>query len=151
MELEHALVLEQESHAAAVTQRTAATTEVHADIGHRAVGVVRRRFHHDRDAVRTVSFVNHLLVVGRILLRGTLDRTFDILLGHVLRLGVLNQDAQAGVGGRIGAADLTAISISLPILVNTRAMCPQRFNLRALRYSNALPIVFYIFSMIQRL
>jgi hypothetical protein len=39
----------------------------------------------------------------------------------------------------------------LPILVNTRAMCPQRFNLRALRYSNALPIVFYIFSIIQRL
>ena len=106
MELEHALVLEQESHAAAVTQRTAATTEVHADIGHRAVGVVRRRFHHDRNAVRAVSFVDHLLVVGRILLRGTLDRTFDILLGHVLRFGVLNQDAQAGVGGRIGTRRL---------------------------------------------
>ena len=36
----------------------------------------------------------------------------------------------------------TAISISLPSLVNVRAMCPQRFILRALRYSNALPIVF---------
>ena len=39
-----------------------------------------------------------------------------------------------------GPLAMTANSISLPILVNVRAMCPQRFSLRALRYSNALPI-----------
>ena len=119
MELEDAFMVEHESHAAAVAQRTAALVEIHADVGHRAVGIVGRSLHEEGDAVRAVAFVDHLLVIGGILLGGTLDGTLDVLLGPPA---------------------LTAISISLPILVNTRAMCPQRFSLRALRYSNALPI-----------
>ena len=99
-------MFEHECHAARSTEGTAALVEIHAHAGHRAVGVVRRRFHHDRNAVRAVSFVDHLLVVGRILLRGTLDRTFDILLGHVLRFGVLDEDTQAGISRGVGSSGL---------------------------------------------
>ena len=106
MELEDAFMVEHESHAAAVAQRTAALVEIHADVGHRAVGIVGRSLHEEGDAVRAVAFVDHLLVIGGILLGGTLDGTLDVLLGHVLGLGVLNQNAQAGVARRVGTSGL---------------------------------------------
>lgn len=106
MELEDAFMVEHESHAAAVAQRTAALVEIHADVGHRAVGIVGRSLHEEGDAVRAVAFVDHLLVIGGILLGGTLDGTLDVLLGHVLGLGVLHQDTQAGIARRVGAPGL---------------------------------------------
>ena len=102
MEFERAFVLEHEGYAAAVAQRTAAFVEVHPHIGHRAVGVVRRSLHEESDTVRAVSFVNDLLVVGGILLGGALDRTLHFLLRDVLRLGVLDENAQPRVRRRIG-------------------------------------------------
>ena len=99
-------MLEHESHAARRAQRTAALVEIHAHAGHRAVGVVRGGLHQESDAVRAVSLIDHLLVVGRILRDGAFDRPLDILLGHVLGLGVLDQNTQADVGRRIGAAGL---------------------------------------------
>ena len=80
--------------------------EIHAHIGHRTVGVVRGGIDQERDAVGAVSFVDHLLVIGGVLLGGTLDGTLDVLLGHVLGLGVLHQDTQAGIARRIGAPGL---------------------------------------------
>ena len=105
-ELEDALMVEQEAHRAAVAQRAAAFVKIHAHVGHGAVGVVGGRFDEERNAVRAVSLVDHLLVVGGILLGGPLDGPFDVLLGHVLGLGVLNQNAQAGVARRVGTSGL---------------------------------------------
>ena len=99
-------MVEQESDRTAVAQRAAALVEIHAHIGHRTVGVVRGGLDQERDAVGAVSFVDHLLVIGGVLLGGTLDGALDILLGHVLGLGVLNQNAQAGIARRIGASGL---------------------------------------------
>ena len=106
VELEDALVLKHESHRAAVAQRTAALVEVHAHVGHRTVRVVGCRLHQEGDSVGAVAFVDNLLVVGGVLLGGTLDGALDVLLGHVLGLGVLNQNAQTRVARRVGTSGL---------------------------------------------
>ena len=56
--------------------------------------------------MRAVSFVDDLLVIGGIFLGGALDGAFDVLLGHVLGLGVLHQNTQTGVARRIGSGGL---------------------------------------------
>ena len=54
--------------------------------------------------MRAVSLVDDLLVVGGILLRGTLDGALDVLFGHVLCLGILDQNAQAGIARGVGTS-----------------------------------------------
>ena len=65
------------------------------------VVVVGGCFNQDADAVGAVSFIYDFLVVFLVLFRGAFDCPFDVVLGHVLRLGRLDDGSQAGVGGRV--------------------------------------------------
>ena len=71
--------------------------------------------------------------------------TFSLGMFSALAFWIRIRKRTLAVGS--GPPDLTAISISLPILVKVRAMLPHRFSLRALRYSNARPMT-VIFSLL---
>ena len=99
-------MFEHECHAARVAERTAAFVEIHAHVGYRSVGVVGCGLDEECHAMRAISFVNDLLVIGCVLLGGTLDCALDILLRHILRLGILNQNTQTGIARRVRTTGL---------------------------------------------
>ena len=68
------------------------------DGAHRIVG---GGLDQQRDAVRRVRLVQHLLVVGGIAPRSALDGRFDLVLGHVHGTRVLHGAPQAGIAGRV--------------------------------------------------
>ena len=65
--------------------------------------------------------------------------------GMFSRLHVAMIERSVGFVSGSGPPAFTAIAICLPRRVNVFAMCPQRFNFAALRYSNALPIGLLLF------
>ncbi len=106
VQAEHAHLAELERDAAGAAQIAAALREDRAHRSNRARRVVGRAFDDDGDAVRRVTFVDDLLVVGGVLAGRALDRRLDLVLRHVDLSGVLHGAAQRGVRVRVGAAGL---------------------------------------------
>ncbi len=123
--LEDGLVIEHEADASARAQGAAHLVEIAADVGYRTGGVVRSGFDEDRDAVRTVPFVDHLLVIAGILRDSPFNGPFDILLGHVLGFRILDEEPELRVIGRIGTRLLYAYLYCFPYLGEcTRHVAP---------------------------
>ncbi|MPN25959.1 hypothetical protein SDC9_173381 [bioreactor metagenome] len=76
--------------------------EIAAHVGHGTRWVVGSRLHHDGNAERSVTLIDHLLVVRHILVCCLLDGALHILFGHVLFFCLLLQYPQPGVGGGVG-------------------------------------------------
>lgn len=97
LDAERAFALEQEVEHADGAKRAAVLVEVVADVGHGAGGVVGGGFHHYGDARWPVAAVNHLFVVGGVLVGGAFDGALHVVLGHALGLGGLHEQSQAWV------------------------------------------------------
>ena len=96
--LEDALLLEHKRDGAARAEVAAGLREQAPKVGDGAVGVVREHVHEHRDAVRAVALVRLLLVVGALdLARAALDSALDVVLGHVLRLRLIDGEREARV------------------------------------------------------
>src|SRR6185369_13050170 len=98
--------LEQEADAAAGAEISAALAEAVAHVGHGARRIVGRGLDQDRHAVRRVTFVDDLLVVGDVFSGRTLDRRFDLVLRHVDRACVLYDAPKLRIAVRVRAAGL---------------------------------------------
>jgi hypothetical protein len=76
-----------------------------ANLGDRAVAVVRHRIDHHGDASGAVALVSDLVVGDALLLAGAApDGALDGLVGHVRAFGVGDGLAQARVGVGVAAA-----------------------------------------------
>jgi hypothetical protein len=104
IQAKNAHLLELKTHAATCGEIAGVVDEDVANVGDRASRVIGCRLDNDSDAMRSVAFVNDLVVVGRILARGALDGGEHVVLGHVHRTRVLHGSSQRRVGCRIGAA-----------------------------------------------
>src|SRR5690606_19327654 len=84
---------------AALTELTLA--EEHADVGRRAVLVVREALDDDGDLVGREALVGHDLVVGRVVEQAgaLLDGALEGVFGHRRLLRLLDGEAEAGVAG----------------------------------------------------
>ena len=82
----YAFLGEQESDTAGLTEVSAEFVEVMAHISCRSVLVVCCGFDYYRNAGRTVSFVYKLFICYRIGAGAFFDRSFDIIVGNVVRL-----------------------------------------------------------------
>ena len=80
------------------------TDEGSTEIGDSAGRIVCGGLDDYGNTVRTFAVVDDLLVGRLVLLSGTLDSAFDILLGHRLALGGLHEQTQAEVARGIGTA-----------------------------------------------
>ncbi len=106
LEVEDTLAVEHIVHAAGRAETAAELVEIGTDIGHRAVVVVRGALDQNGDAVRGASLENDFLVIGLILFGGTLDGALDVVLGHILATGRLQQSAKTRVARHIRTAGL---------------------------------------------
>ena len=76
-------------------------------VGHGACRVVGHRLDHDRDAARTVRFVQHFDVVHAFqFARALLDGAVDVVLGHRHRLRIIDGRTQPGIAAGITSAQL---------------------------------------------
>ena len=103
---EVALVLEHESYAARRAESAPELGEVAADVGDCAVGVVGGSLDEYRNAMGAVALVDHFLVVRLVLAACLFDGALNVLLRHVLCLGVLNDGSELRIGMGIGSAGL---------------------------------------------
>ena len=105
VEQDHALALELPAHRAGLGERAAVAGEGVLHLGAGAVAVVGERLDVDRDAVRRVALVVHLLVGDALELTGPpLDRPLDVVLGHRGVARLLHHRAQRRVALDVAAA-----------------------------------------------
>ena len=90
-------MLEQELQTAGCTQRTAVLVEIAAHIRNSTSRVVCCRFHKNGNTERTISFVVHFLIIGKILRNSPFDSTFDIFFRHVFFFSSLHQHTQTRI------------------------------------------------------
>ena len=75
------------------------------DLRDRTVTVVGQAVDHDGRAAGSVTFVAHLHVLDAVqFARAALDGTLDVVLGHALRLGLVDSQPQTRIRGQITAA-----------------------------------------------
>src|SRR6516225_8903407 len=106
VQAEHAHLAEHEAHTAVGGEIAAALGDEVAHGRHRACRIVRGGLHQERNAVRRVTLVEHLLVTGSVTPRGALDRRFDLVLRHVDGARVLDDAPQARICARVGPPGL---------------------------------------------
>ncbi len=101
-----ALAREEVGDAAGVGEGAAVAGQRRADLGRRAVAVVREALDEHRDPVRAVPLVQDRLVLGRPGLgaRAALDGAVDVVVGDRTLLRLLDGVVQRRVAGRIAAA-----------------------------------------------
>src|SRR5690606_21246926 len=101
------LLLEQVGHGAVGAQIAAELREAVAHFRHRAVLVVRQRFHQDRHAAGAVTLVGQLFEVLTVGCAGPAgNRTVNRSTGHVGTQGLVDRRAQARVVCHLIAAQL---------------------------------------------
>src|SRR3984893_15654304 len=106
VQAKHAHLAEQEADAAVGGEIATALGD---DVAHGRDGasrIVGRGFHQQRHAVRRITLVQPLLVVGGVAPRGALDRRLDPVFRHVDGARVLDGPPQHRIGRRVGAAGL---------------------------------------------
>ena len=91
--------------------------------------------------MRRITFKKHFLKITLTLIRSSFNRSLNIVLGHIDRLGILDHRTESGIGIRVRASLFTAITMSFPIRVKALDIAAHRFNFLAFLNSNALPIV----------
>ncbi len=101
VEFDDALAVEHEFERAGVDKFAAVLVEGGADVGEGTVGVLGGTFHEDEAAVGAFALVVDLGDVANVLTGSAFDRFVDVVLGHVLRLGVQDGGAEGGVGIRV--------------------------------------------------
>ena len=92
------------AHRARRAKVAAILAERGAHIGCGAVAVVGQRLDDHGNAAGAIALIAHFFVILRIAAARLVDRALDIVLGHRLRLGRVDREAQAGVHVRIGHA-----------------------------------------------
>src|SRR5690606_27306629 len=98
-------VVEEVAHRAVGAQVPAELRERVAYVGGRAVAVVRHAVDDHGRAARAVALVADFLVIRAVALTCTApDGTVDVVLGHALRLGLLDGKAQPRVGADVAPA-----------------------------------------------
>ena len=90
-------MVEEERQRALRAEVAVELVEHRAHVAHGARGIVGQCVHEDGYSVWAVSLVSHLLVVALVLSHSVLDSPFDVVLGHILALGVGDDCTQCRV------------------------------------------------------
>ena len=102
-----ALAVERPAHAALRAHALAELVEVVADLGRGALAVIGQRLDDDGDAAGAVALVGDGLVVVRVAgAERLVDGALDVVVGHIVRLGLGDDGGEAGVIRRVAAAAL---------------------------------------------
>ena len=102
-DMKHTFVVEQERKTTGRSQRSSGFIEITAHIGDSTGRVIGSCFYDDSDTERTVSFINHLLIIASIFRRSFFNSPFYIFFRHIRRFGILHQYTQTRIGIGIGA------------------------------------------------
>ena len=89
---------EHEGDRAGLAQVAAELGEQRAHVGGGAVAVVGQRLDDDGNAARAIALVADLVIALGIVAGGLLDGALDVVLRQVFGTGVLDGEAQAGIG-----------------------------------------------------
>ena len=98
-------MLEQERHRAIGTKIAAVFGKGMAHVGHGTRLVVGHAIHHHRRAVDAVAFVAQLHIFHAFqFTAAAFDGALDVVLRHVVLIGLFHRQAQARIAGRIAVA-----------------------------------------------
>ncbi|SPU77103.1 Uncharacterised protein [Brucella suis] len=110
--------IEHEGNRAGFAERTARLGEGGTHIGCRSIAIVRQRLDNDRYAAGATALIAHFIIVLAVIAGSLLDGALNIVLGHGLRLGILDRQTQARVHRRVGHPCFAATVISRASLEN---------------------------------
>ena len=104
VQVDDPLLGEEEGDTARLAQVAAELVKIVADVGRGAVAVVRQGLHQKGGAAGAVSLVKDLFIGVLALAHGLFDDPLDVVVGHVVGLGIGDGVAQLGVGGGVRPA-----------------------------------------------